>query len=83
MNTLLKSQLCFMVCYQVNDELVEIEEFPNLINGVLWENSSSDRGIFIAYDSTTIYTYKYSRHTMKGRLTLIDYLQLKLVCPLY
>lgn len=54
------------LCAQVNDELVEIQEFPNQVKGILWENSHDDKGIFIAYDNDIIYSYIYSKHTMKG-----------------
>ncbi|XP_067949190.1 WD repeat-containing protein 19-like isoform X2 [Watersipora subatra] len=50
----------------VNDELVVVEEFPNQSRGCLWENSANDRGIFITYDSDAIYSYVYSKHSMKG-----------------
>lgn len=55
---------------QVNDELVEIQEFPHQARGILWENSHDDRGIFLAYDNEIIYSFIYSKHTMKGLFDL-------------
>lgn len=54
----------------VNDELVEVQGFPNQCRGILWENSQDDKGIFIAYDSDMIYSFIYSKHTMKGNTIL-------------
>ena len=51
---------------KVNDELVEIQGFPHQTRGILWENSHDDRGIFLAYDNDIIYSFIYSKHTMKG-----------------
>lgn len=57
---------------QVNDELVAVQDFPNLSRGCLWENSQSDKGIFVAYDNDTIYSYIYSKHTMQGQATTLS-----------
>ncbi|XP_033108550.1 WD repeat-containing protein 19-like isoform X2 [Anneissia japonica] len=50
----------------VNDNTLEIPGFSATVEGVLWENWPYDKGVFIAYDDDNIYTYVYSRETIKG-----------------
>ncbi|XP_022086384.1 WD repeat-containing protein 19-like [Acanthaster planci] len=49
----------------VNDQILEIPDFSPTVKGVLWENWPYDKGVFVAYDEDKLYTYLYSRETLK------------------
>ncbi|XP_071786835.1 WD repeat-containing protein 19-like isoform X1 [Asterias amurensis] len=50
----------------VNDQILEIPDFSPTVKGVLWENWPYDKGVFVAYDDDKLYTYMYSRETVRG-----------------
>lgn len=58
-------------CLQVNDDLLEVPEFPGSSRGCLWENSPVDRHVFAVYDEKNIYTYIYHQEHIKGWVVVI------------
>ncbi|XP_064484193.1 WD repeat-containing protein 19-like [Ornithodoros turicata] len=50
----------------VNDDAVNIPEFPQSICNVLWDQHVDDKGCFVAYDSHNIYTFIYAQETIHG-----------------
>ncbi|XP_038055636.1 WD repeat-containing protein 19-like isoform X2 [Patiria miniata] len=50
----------------VNDQILEIPNFSPTVKGILWENWPYDKGVFVAYDEDKLYTYLYSRETVRG-----------------
>ncbi|XP_019617748.1 PREDICTED: WD repeat-containing protein 19-like [Branchiostoma belcheri] len=50
----------------VNDHCVEIPNFPPAVRGVLWEQWTFDKWVFVVYDEEKLYTYAYSRASIKG-----------------
>ena len=40
------------------------------MKGVLWENWPYDKGVFVAYDDDKLYTYMYSRETVRGKVIM-------------
>lgn len=54
--------------FQINDDLLEIPEFPGPCKGCLWENSPSDRHVFALFDEKQLYTYIYHQEHIKGKL---------------
>ncbi|ESO89539.1 hypothetical protein LOTGIDRAFT_218902 [Lottia gigantea] len=50
----------------VNDQIVEIPNLSESVQGVLWENWPLDKGIFVIYDTEKIYTYVYCRESVNG-----------------
>lgn len=52
---------------QVDGSLFEIPDFSSTITGVLWENSVSDKAVFVAFDEDKVYTYAFHKDTIQGR----------------
>ncbi|KAK3876370.1 hypothetical protein Pcinc_018852 [Petrolisthes cinctipes] len=50
----------------VNDDLLEVPEFPGSCRGCLWETSPVDRHVFAIYDEKNLYTYIYHQEHIKG-----------------
>ncbi|KAK8722853.1 hypothetical protein OTU49_012085 [Cherax quadricarinatus] len=50
----------------VNDDILEIPEFPGSCRGCLWENSPSDRHLFAIFDDKQLYTYIFHQEHIKG-----------------
>ncbi|XP_045115021.1 WD repeat-containing protein 19-like isoform X2 [Portunus trituberculatus] len=50
----------------VNDDLLEVPQFPGSCHGCLWENSPSDRHMFTLFDEKQLYTYIYHQEHIKG-----------------
>ncbi|XP_066952339.1 LOW QUALITY PROTEIN: WD repeat-containing protein 19 [Macrobrachium rosenbergii] len=50
----------------VNDDLLEIPEFPGSCKGCLWENCPSDRNVFVLFDEKQLYTYVLHQEHIKG-----------------
>ncbi|KAM3864863.1 WD repeat-containing protein 19 [Diretmus argenteus] len=48
------------------DSCYELPNFSPTITGVLWENWSADRGVFVAYDDDKVYTYALHKTTIYG-----------------
>lgn len=54
----------------MNDCVYEIPNFAPTIKGVLWENWTMDKGVFVAYDDDKVYTYAFHKDTIQGRTLL-------------
>ncbi|XP_014256519.1 WD repeat-containing protein 19 [Cimex lectularius] len=50
----------------VHNEMVLIPEFPTTTTGALWDQCPADRNVFIAFDSTTVYTFVHIRDSIDG-----------------
>lgn len=48
--------------------MVEIPHLSHTTQGALWESWALDKGVFITYDASKIYTYIYSRDSVTGKL---------------
>uniref|UniRef100_H2YLV9 Anaphase-promoting complex subunit 4 WD40 domain-containing protein n=1 Tax=Ciona savignyi TaxID=51511 RepID=H2YLV9_CIOSA len=50
----------------VNDSTLEIPSLPTHCHGILWENNTFDKGVFIVFDDSTIFTYIFHRESIDG-----------------
>nr|XP_002124215.1 WD repeat-containing protein 19-like [Ciona intestinalis] len=50
----------------VNDSTLEIPSLPAQCHGILWENNPFDKGVFVVFDDSTIYTYIFHRESVNG-----------------
>ncbi|XP_067137635.1 WD repeat-containing protein 19 [Centruroides vittatus] len=50
----------------VNDQIIQIVNFPATVRGILWDQWPMDKGIFIAYDDTQIGTFVHAKETIEG-----------------
>ncbi|XP_041357231.1 WD repeat-containing protein 19-like isoform X2 [Gigantopelta aegis] len=50
----------------VMDSVINIPELSSATQGILWDNSSSEKAVFVAYDSEQIHSYVYCRESVKG-----------------
>ncbi|CAD5124243.1 DgyrCDS12539 [Dimorphilus gyrociliatus] len=50
----------------VNDEQVAVPQFSAKTTGILWDQWQLDKGVFVSWDEEFIYTYLYSRDSIKG-----------------
>ncbi|XP_063720528.1 WD repeat-containing protein 19-like isoform X2 [Symsagittifera roscoffensis] len=53
----------FVYC-PIDDSLVAVEELPNKVEGVLWENYEPDKHIFATYDDKNLHTFVYVRDSI-------------------
>ena len=50
----------------VNDNVMPVPDFPKGAQGVVWDSSSVDRGVFVAFDENDIHTYVYNGVSVSG-----------------
>ncbi|KAF4071641.1 hypothetical protein AMELA_G00275630 [Ameiurus melas] len=55
----------------VDGSLLEIPDFSSTITGVLWENSVSDKAVFVAFDEDKVYTYAFHKDTIQGSKVIL------------
>jgi WD repeat-containing protein 19 len=52
----------------VNDECIDLQNFPHGTKGVLWDNWIPDKHVLVVFDAEKLYTYVYCRDTVEGPL---------------
>eukprot|EP00053_Salpingoeca_punica_P013406 m.121269 g.121269 ORF g.121269 m.121269 type:complete len:1367 (-) comp16199_c0_seq2:1475-5575(-) len=50
----------------VNDVVVQIPDLPIGVKGALWDSRPADKGTFIAYDGSKMYTYVFAATNLRG-----------------
>ena len=50
----------------LNDRLIELPQFSSKSRAILWETSTSNNQVFVAYDDELIYTYVYHSESIRG-----------------
>ena len=54
----------------VDDSTFVIPNLPASPRNLLWDHYPYDKGIFIVYDETTIYTYIFCRENIRGNASI-------------